>query len=283
MDDTALGRTVAAPRPAATRAPHRRRSAPLVTLPGAALALFLVVPLIALVWRGVGSSGFWPALNRPLVLQALRLSAETTLTTVLVALVAGTPLAYLLARRSFHGKRLVEIAVDLPLVLPPVVAGVALLMAFGRRGLLGDELALLGLEIPFTTTAVVLAQVFVAVPFYVRGARLGFRAVSAEVEEAAAIDGASGWATFRHVTAPLALPGMASGLILCWARALSEFGATLMFAGNFTGRTQTMPLAIMTAMESDLGAALALSVLLVGASACVLVVSRLFAGDRLEG
>jgi molybdate transport system permease protein len=251
-------------------------------LAGALLLLFLLIPVVALVWKAGGSAQFWPALRQPLVVHALRLTALTSLISLVVALLLGTPLAWLMARRDFPGRGLVEIVIDLPLVLPPVVAGVALLMAFGRNGLLGQELRLLGLEIPFSTTAVVMAQLFVSVPFYVRGALLGFRLVPQEVEEAAAIDGASGWSAFRHVTLPLALPGIISGGILCWARAVSEFGATLMFAGNITGRTQTMPLAIMTAMETDLNSALALAVLLVIAAAFVLVVSRLFTAERLE-
>ena len=255
---------------------------PLPWLAGGLLLLFLLVPVFALLWEAGGSSAFWPALRQPLVVDALKLTGETSLLSVIIALLLGTPLAWLLARRSFPGQHLVEILIDLPLVLPPVVAGVALLMAFGRNGLLGSDLRLLGLEIPFTTTAVVMAQLFVSVPFYVRGALLGFRLVPLDVEEAAAIDGASTWDTFRHVTLPLALPGIISGAILCWARAVSEFGATLMFAGNIAGRTQTMPLAIMTAMETDLNSALALAVLLVVASALVLVVSRLFTAERLE-
>jgi molybdate transport system permease protein len=267
----------AAPHPAS-----RRRPQPLPWLAGALLLLFLLIPVVALIWKAGGSAHFWPALRQPLVVHALRLTALTSLISLGVALLCGTPLAWIMARRDFPGRGLVEIVIDLPLVLPPVVAGVALLMAFGRNGLLGQELRLLGLEIPFSTTAVVMAQLFVSVPFYVRGALLGFRLVPLEVEEAAAIDGASGWDTFRHVTLPLALPGIISGGILCWARAVSEFGATLMFAGNITGRTQTMPLAIMTAMETDLDSALALAVLLVIAAALVLVVSRLFTAERLQ-
>ena len=259
-----------------------RSPLPLPWLAAGLLILFLLVPVVALFWEAGGSSAFWPALRQPLVVDALKLTGITSLISVSVALLLGTPLAWLLARRSFPGQHLVEILIDLPLVLPPVVAGVALLMAFGRNGLLGSDLRLLGLEIPFTTTAVVMAQLFVSVPFYVRGALLGFRLVALDVEEAAAIDGASTWDTFRHVTLPLALPGIISGAILCWARAVSEFGATLMFAGNIAGRTQTMPLAIMTAMETDLNSALALAVLLVVASALVLVVSRLFTAERLE-
>lgn len=278
-----LARAEAGARREAARATSRarpRRELPLFLLPGLLLLLFLAVPIVALFWRALGMPDFWPSLGQPLVLQALRLSAITSTITLGIALVAGTPLALVLARRSFPGKRLVETLVDLPLVLPPVVAGVALLMAFGRVGVLGRELDWLGIEIPFTTAAVVMAQLFVAVPFYVRGAKVGFLAVAPEVEEAAALDGADAWATFRHVTLPLALPGIGSGLVLCWARALSEFGATLMFAGNFMGRTQTMPLAIMTALETNLSATLALAVLLVVVSASVLILSRLVTGDR---
>jgi molybdate transport system permease protein len=263
-----------------TREPARRSLLPLAL--AGLLLLFVLLPLVALVWRSTVSTDFWPSLTRPSVLRSLRLTAITSAITVALAIVTGTPAAYLLARRSFPGKRLVETLIDLPLVLPPVVAGVALLMAFGRRGLLGHQLEVLGIELPFTTAAVVLAQLFVAAPFYVRGARLGFLAVPRELEQAAAIHGASSWTVFRQITLPLALPGIASGAILCWARALSEFGATLMFAGNIAGRTQTMSLAIVSAMESDLGAALAISVLLVAAAGLVLFLSRLLPTSRLE-
>lgn len=268
--------------PARPEPAGRKPSIPLPWLAAGLLILFLLLPVVALVWKAGGSSAFWPALRQPLVVDALKLTGVTSLISLAVALLLGTPLAWLLARRDFPGRHLVEIFIDLPLVLPPVVAGVALLMAFGRNGLLGSELRLLGLEIPYSTTAVVMAQLFVSVPFYVRGALLGFRLVPLDVEEAAAIDGASTWDTFRHITLPLALPGIASGAVLCWARAVSEFGATLMFAGNIAGRTQTMPLAIMTAMETNLNSALALAVLLVIAASLVLVVSRLFTAERLE-
>ena len=208
------------------------------------------------------------------MLDALRLSGLTTALALGLAVAFGTPLAWVLARRAFRGRQLVETLVDLPLVLPPVVAGVALLTAFGRRGLLGAELEALGIALPFTTAAVVVAQVFVAAPFYVRSARIGFAAISREVEEAAAIDGADGWRVFRDVTWPLARHGVLAGAVLCWARALSEFGATLLFAGNLQGRTQTMPLAIMSAFEGDLGEALALAVLLLALSAAVLLIAR---------
>lgn len=245
-----------------------------LALPAGLLVAIVVVPLLALGWRALASPDFLTSLRAPLVVQALRVTAITTTSSLLVVVLTGTPLAYLLARRDFPGRQLANLAVDLPLVLPPVVAGVALLMAFGRRGLFGPPLALLGIEVPFTMAAVVLAQVFVAGPFYVRGASVGFATVSPEVEEAAAIDGASAWASFRHVTLPLAFPGIAGGAVLCLGRALSEFGATLLFAGSFMGRTQTMSLAILQAMESDLSAALALAILLVAAAALVLLLAR---------
>ena len=251
-------------------------------VPTSLLVLFIVIPLVALVWRAVIDPTLWSSLTKRIVLDALWVTGLTTSATLLIALMAGTPLAYLLARRHFPGKWLVETATDLPLVLPPVTAGVALLMAFGRRGMLGPSLAVLGIELPFTMTAVVLAQLFVAGSFYIRGAKLGFAAVDPEVEEAAAMDGASAWARFWYVTLPLALPGITSGIVLCLARAVSEFGATLMFAGNFAGRTQTMSLAIMAALETDLSAALALAVLLVGIAAAVLVLSRVVAGRWLD-
>ncbi len=252
-------------------------------LAGGLLLLFLTLPVVALIWEASRSSGFWSALGQPLVVDALKLTGVTSVVSLGFALLLGTPLAWLLARRSFPGRHVIEILIDLPLVLPPVVAGVALLMAFGRQGLLGHQLHVLGITLPFSTAAVVMAQLFVSVPFYVRGALLGFRLVPRDIEEAAEIDGATTWQTFQHITLPIALPGIASGAVLCWARAVSEFGATLMFAGNISGRTQTMPLAIMTAMETNLNSALALAVLLVVAAALVLVVSRFFTAERLEG
>jgi molybdate transport system permease protein len=261
---------------------RRADSALWCAVPTSLLVLFIVIPLIALVWRAVSDPTLWSSLTKRIVLDALWVTGLTTSATLLIALMAGTPLAYLLARRHFPGKWLVETATDLPLVLPPVTAGVALLMAFGRRGVLGPSLAVLGIELPFTMTAVILAQLFVAGSFYIRGAKLGFAAVDPELEEAAAMDGAAAWGCFWHVTLPLALPGITSGIVLCLARAVSEFGATLMFAGNFAGRTQTMSLAIMAALETDLSAALALAVLLVGIAAAVLVLSRVVAGRWLD-
>lgn len=276
------------PRRAGHKAAGRRGRPPttpatLLAVPASLLVGIVVVPLVALVVRAVTSPDFLQSLTAPVVLQALRVTAASTTLALLTIVITGTPLAYLLARRSFPGRDLVNLVVDLPLVLPPVVAGVALLMAFGRRGLLGQQLGSVGIELPFTLAAVVLAQVFVAGPFYIRGAIVGFATIDSEVEEAAAIDGASTWASFRFVTLPLAAPGIASGAILCFGRALSEFGATLLFAGNFLGRTQTMSLAIMQAMESDLSAALALAVLLVVAAAALLLLARALSARRFLG
>ena len=263
----------------------------LFGIPGILFVLIvLLLPLVALVWRTLDSGVFLESARKPIVLQALRLTAWTSLITLALSVAFGTPLAYGLARARFPGKRLVDTLVDLPIVLPPVVAGVVLLMAFGRRGLLGQRLdagfmlPLLDIRIPgislaFTSAAVVLAQLFVSAPFFIRAARGGFARVEREIEEAAAIDGATAWQTFRLITVPLALPALSSGVVLCWARAVGEFGATMMFAGNFIGRTQTMPLAIMGAMESDLYAALALSVLLIFLSFAVLLLYRII-GDR---
>jgi molybdate transport system permease protein len=261
---------------------RRDKTGMFCAVPTGLLMLFIAVPLVALVWRATADPSFWPSMTKPLVLEAMWVTLLTTTGTLLVSIAAGTPLAYLLARRNFPGRWLIETITDLPLVLPPVTAGLALLMAFGRRGVLGPQLEMLGIQLPFTMSAVVLAQVFVAGPFYIRGARLGFAAIEPEIEEAAAIDGASTFTGFWYVTLPLALPGITSGIILCLARAVSEFGATLMFAGNFAGRTQTMSLAIMAALESDLSAALALAVLLVAMAVVVLACSRIVATHWLD-
>jgi molybdate transport system permease protein len=236
--------------------------------------LFLGLPLVGLLSRATGAGDVLAALGRPIVLEALRLSMLTTVAVLLLSLALGSPLALLLARRRFRGIGLLDSLVDLPIVLPPAVAGLALLLTFGRRGLLGTPLSAVGIELPFTTAAVVMASLFVAAPFYVRAARSGFLAVPRELEEAARVEGASEWQVFRFVTAPVAAPALFGGAVLCWARALGEFGATIMFAGQFMGRTQTMPLAIYAALESDLDAALGLSILLLAISFALLVLFR---------
>jgi molybdate transport system permease protein len=192
-----------------------------------------------------------------------------------VSLVLGVPLAWVLARAEFPGRRLVRALVTVPLVLPPVVGGVALLLVFGRRGLVGSWLdATFGVSLPFTTAGVVVAEAFVAMPFLVISVEGALRGADARYEEAAATLGASRWTAFRRVTLPLIAPGVAAGAVLCWARALGEFGATITFAGNFPGRTQTMPLAVYLALEQDLDAAIVLSLLLLLVSVTILAALR---------
>jgi molybdate transport system permease protein len=209
-------------------------------------------------------------MSRPQVRQAIWISIKTTTITTGVAIIFGTPVAYLLARRRFPLRRAVDTLIDLPIVLPPAVAGVALLITFGRQGLIGSWLAELGVSIAFTQTAVIMAQTFVAAPFYIKAASIGFAAVNKDLEQAASIDGAGTWQLFRHVTVPLAWAAMLSGSVMTWARALGEFGATILFAGNYLGRTQTMPLAIYIGFELDLNIALTLAAIMVVLSFLVL-------------
>ena len=251
----------------------------LVAIAIAIFVAFLSLPLIALFLR-VPFGELLDYLSKPLVLNALLLSLVTSFVSLGLMVVLGTPTAFVLARRDFPGKRLLDTLIDLPLVLPPAVAGIALLLAFGRRGLLGPMLEGAGIDIAFSTIAVVLAQTFVASPFYVKATRAAFQDVPRELEEAASTDGAGPWARFRRVLLPLALPGIAGGAIMAWARALSEFGATILFAGSFEGRTQTMPLAIYSALESDLNAAIVLSGVLLVASMAILIAFRLLSGKQ---
>jgi molybdate transport system permease protein len=248
----------------------------------ALMALLLVLPVVGLVLRAVNVGGVLAALRLPIVLDALELSVLTTLLVLILSLVFGSPLALLLARRRFRGKVLLDTLVDLPIVLPPAVAGLALLLTFGRTGLFGAWLDAVGIQLPFTTAAVVLASMFVAAPFYIRAARTGFLLVPPELEEAGRLEGASEWDVFRFVTVPVAAPALFGGAILCWARALGEFGATIMFAGSLAGRTQTMPLAIYAALETNLDAAVALSVLLLAVSFVLLMATRIWLGATEE-
>lgn len=245
----------------------------VLTAPAALAIGFLLLPLLALLVRAP-----WPALPRllgePTVAQALRLSLVSASSATVISMLLGVPLAWLLARRSFPGRRLVRALVTLPLVLPPVVGGVALLDAFGRRGLLGPPLRAVGVSIPFTTVAVVLAEAFVAMPFLVVTVEGALAAADRRYEEAAATLGAGGWTSFRRITLPLIAPSVAAGAVLCFARALGEFGATITFAGNLPGTTQTMPLAVYLALETDPDAAVALAVVLLGVSVALLVLLR---------
>jgi molybdate transport system permease protein len=255
---------------------ERDRSGAALGLPSAILVLFLAVPLAALVWRAVGEGRGLTAESTTTLRQALVLSLATSAISLSIIIALGIPLAYLLARRRFPGIRLVDTLIDLPIVLPPAVAGLALLMAFGRRGIAGQWLAEAGITIPFTTAAVVLAQVFVAVPFFVRSAKSGFARIDRDLEEAAMDLGATPWHVFWRITLPLARPALTAGAVLAWARALGEFGATIMFAGNLPGVTQTMPLAIYGRYGAgDLQAALLLALVLLAASLAILLGVRL--------
>jgi len=226
------------------------------------LLAFLLVPIIALVYQSTGGD-ILASLFSETAVQAIQLSLTSTFVSTVLAIGLGTPLAYVMARYRFPLKRWVDVLIDLPSIMPPAVAGLALLMAFGRRGIVGSYLEAAGIQLAFTTTAVILAQLFISVPFYVRAATIGFASIDPELEQAAALDGATGWQTFRFVVIPLAWTAMVSGAVTCWARALGEFGATIMFAGNFQGRTQTMPLAIYLGFEIDLELALTLSLILI--------------------
>ena len=233
--------------------------------------LFIGLPVLALLIRAAQHGNFLTGLVSDLALTALRLSLITSGISMGIILLVGTPFSYLLARNNSWILRIVDSLIELPIVLPPVVAGVAMLMAFGRQGVLGPVLETLGISLPFTTGAVVFAQIFVAAPFYIRSAKLGFQSVARDYEDISQTLGISPWGTFWRLTVPLAAPSLLTGFALAWARSLSEFGATIMFAGNLMGKTQTMPLAIMTAMESSLDSALALSVLFLAGSVTILV------------
>jgi molybdate transport system permease protein len=245
------------------------------------LLFFLLAPLLALILR-VLPADLVAKLQTPPVAQAIKLSLVTTGCTLLITLLTGTPVAYLLARRRFRGRVMLDTLIDLPMVLPPSVAGIALLLAFGRRGLFGAYLSAAGFEIPFTPAAVVLAQLFVAAPFYVKAASAGFAAVDTELEQAAALDGASSLHVFRLITLPLARTALLGGIVMSWARALGEFGATIIFAGNFPGRTQTMPLAIYLGFELDLAMALTLAAILLVISFVVLFVVKGLLGQQIH-
>jgi molybdate transport system permease protein len=245
----------------------------LFVLPSLLLLALLALPILALLWRA-GANGMSVFITQPSAVAALRLSLSTSLLSVLIAIVTGTPLAFVLARRKFTGKTFLELVIDLPIILPPSVAGIALLIAFGRQGVFGGGLNALGINLPFTTTAVVLAQTFVSAPLFVRAARIGFAQIEQQVVEAAYVEGSNEWQLFRFVMFPLAGRAILSGAILAWTRAIGEFGATILFAGNLEGVTQTMPLAIYLGLERSLNIALALSTVLVFVSFLLLLVTR---------
>jgi len=239
----------------------------------ALLAGFISLPFISLLLWTV-SENSWRAMASPVAIDALLLSIKTTSVSMAIILTVGTPAAYVLARADFPGKKIVETLVDIPAVLPPSAAGIALLLTFGRFGLVGQHLEVFGVTVTFTTAAVVIAEVFVAGHFYVRQAAVGFSGVRRDVEEAALVDGASRFSAFTKVTVPLAFPALVAGAMMAWARALGEFGATIVFAGSFRGVTQTVPLAIFAEFQGNIDAAVALSVLVLGFAFVVILAVR---------
>lgn len=252
-----------------------RRGAPiLIAAPAVVAFAFLIVPLVALLvrapWRGLPG-----ILAESQVLTALRLSLECATAATIASLLLGVPLAWVLARVRFPGLGIVRALVTLPLVLPPVVGGLALLLAFGRNGILGRYLdQWFGVTLPFTTAGVIVAETFVAMPFLIITVEGALRSADLGLEEAATTLGASRLTVFRRVTLPLIGPSLLAGSVLCWARALGEFGATITFAGNFPGTTQTMPLAVYNALEDDPEAAIALSLVLLAVAVIILTLLR---------
>jgi molybdate transport system permease protein len=259
---------------------HTRLSQLAIFIASGLLLAFLAIPLLVLLVRAI-EADLLQQLSRPTVAQALRLSLLTSTLSTLITVTLGTPLAYSLARRKMPARSAIETLLDLPIVLPPAVAGLALLLTFGRRGFFGPVLETLGLNIPFTTVAVIMAETFVAAPFFIRSAQTGFVNVAHQLEESASDLGASNWQVFRRVTLPLAGTALVSGAILSWARALGEFGATILFAGSFIGRTQTMPLAIYQALETDLNSAIATGAILILISFVFLVALRFITHGRI--
>lgn len=247
-----------------------RRPPLLLLIPAAGALALILVPLAGLLGH-VPWTTLLTQITSNQVGSALLLSLECSLLAVAVALVLGVPLAWTLARTSFPGKALVRAVVTLPMVLPPVVGGVALLLAFGAHGFAGQALAHLGITLPFTTAGAVVAETFVAMPFLIIAVEAGLRQADERYEEAAATLGAAPWKRFWRVTLPLIAPSLAAGAALTWARALGEFGATITFAGNLPGTTQTMPLAVYVALESDTDGAIALSLVLLVVSLGVLI------------
>ena len=253
----------------------RRQGAPLVIGVLAAIgAAFFIVPLVGLVVRTPWGDAL-SAISSPGTVEALRLSLVASLSSTALALVLGVPLAWVYARIDFPGRTILRALTTLPMVLPPVVGGIALLLAFGRRGLLGAWLdSTLGVTLPFTTAGVVFAETFVAMPFLVLTVEAGLRSMDRRFEDAARTLGASRWTVFRRVTLPLVAPSLFAGAVLCWARALGEFGATITFAGNFPGVTQTMPLAVYLLLETNPEGSFILSLVLLAVSLVVLVSLR---------
>jgi molybdate transport system permease protein len=253
----------------------RRERVPVVVAVLAAIgAAFFILPLLGLVVRSPWGDAV-TALTAPETVEALKLSLVASLSATVIALILGVPLAWIFARVDFRGRNLLRALTTLPMVLPPVVGGIALLLAFGRRGLVGSWLdGTFGITLPFTTAGVVMAETFVAMPFLIITVEAGFRSMDRRYEEAARTLGAKRWTVFTRVTLPLIGPSLFAGAVLCWARALGEFGATITFAGNFPGVTQTMPLAVYLLLETNQEASYILSLVLLVISLGVLVTLR---------
>lgn len=255
---------------------RRMRTRPpvlLMVLAGVGLAFF-VVPLLGLLVR-VDWARLPDLLTSEIVGEALRLSVVASLTATLLSLVLGVPLAWMLAKSDFRGRSIMRAVVMLPLVLPPVVGGAVLLFALGRSGVVGEPVYnTTGLLLPFSTWGVIVAATFVAMPFMVITVEGALRNLDNRFEGAAASLGAGKWTVFRRVTMPMIAPSLLSGIVLTWARAFGEFGATITFAGNVAGRTQTLPLAVYVALESDRDVAVAISMLMVAVSLVVLISLR---------
>ncbi len=242
---------------------------------------FIVLPVLSLFLKNPLDTVV-QTLRDPVVVDALMLSLSTSAVTTVTVVLLGTPLAYINARFRYTGKEIADTFIDLPVIMPPAVAGIALLMAFGRMGIVGHYLNWVGISIAFTTLAVIIAQIFVSSPFYIRQARTCFEDVDISMENAARTLGASQLYTFSHVILPIAFNGLVSGALMAFARSLGEFGATIMFAGNFQGRTQTMPIAIYTAMQGDLDVALCLALILVIISFLVIVIVKTLTRQMYE-
>ena len=250
----------------------RRERVPVVVAVLATIgAAFFILPLLGLIVRSPWGDAV-KALTAPETIEALKLSLIASLSATVIALVLGVPLAWIFARVDFRGRNLLRALTTLPMVLPPVVGGIALLLAFGRRGLIGSWLdSTFGITLPFTTAGVVMAETFVAMPFLIITVEAGLRSMDRRYEEAARTLGAKRWTVFTRVTLPLIGPSLFAGAVLCWARALGEFGATITFAGNFPGVTQTMPLAVYLLLETNQEASYILSLVLLLISLVVLV------------
>lgn len=237
------------------------------------LVVFIALPIAAL-FLNITPEKIIANLRQTSVLQAINLSLVTALTTTLITLIIGTPVAYYLSHTRGKVARWVDTMMDVPTVMPPSVAGLALLLTFGRKGLLGPVFSVVGISIPFTTLAVIIAQTFIAAPYYVKAAAIGFANIDPEIKQAAALDGADGPQTFVYVTLPLSWHAMLSGAVMTWARALGEFGATIIFAGNFPGTTQTMPLAIYIGFQIDISVAITMAVILITFSFLTLILVK---------